>query len=242
MTKKILFILFYITTSVAASAQIGEHRNSVSIGVNGGYNLSSVSFTPTVTQKTLPGITGGIVVRYTCEKYFSTICSIQGELNFSQIGWRQDIRDMKDNPVINPASGVAEEYDRAINYIQIPLFAHLAWGREKQGFNFFINLGPQFGIYTSEKTTATYDLNNPNLPNRANPTVAQETMPVENKFDYGIAAGGGIECHIKHIGRFLAEARYYYGLGNIYGDSKRDYFGGSNHSVITIKAAYLIDL
>ena len=44
------------------------------------------------------------------------------------------------------------------------------------------------------------------------------------------------------VGRFLMEARYYYGLGNIYRDSKKDYFGSSNFSTITVKMAYLFDI
>jgi hypothetical protein len=38
------------------------------------------------------------------------------------------------------------------------------------------------------------------------------------------------------------EARYYYGLGNLYGSSKRDYFAKSNRGDIVIKAAYLFDI
>ena len=67
-------------------------------------------------------------------------------------------------------------------------------------------------------------------------------MPVENKFDYGITAGLGAEWCIPKAGRFILEARYYYGLGNIYGNSKRDYFGKSNFGNIIIKAIYLFDL
>ena len=44
------------------------------------------------------------------------------------------------------------------------------------------------------------------------------------------------------VGHFLVEGRYYYGLGNIYGDSKRDYFGSSNFGTITVKLAYLFDI
>ena len=67
-------------------------------------------------------------------------------------------------------------------------------------------------------------------------------MKVENKLDYGITAGIGAELHVKNIGRFQLEARYYYGLGNLYGDSKRDYFASSRSANITIRAAYLFDL
>ena len=36
-------------------------------------------------------------------------------------------------------------------------------------------------------------------------------MPVEKKFDYGIAAGLGAEWSIRRIGHIILEARYYYG-------------------------------
>ncbi|OYP63434.1 porin family protein [Prevotella sp. P3-122] len=227
---------------VAMTAQIGEHRNDLAIGFNGGLNMSSVSFTPKVSQAKLNGITGGLSVRYVCEKYFSTVCSLYGEINYSQMGWKEDIVDVNDMPVINTATGLPEEYSRTVNYIQVPLMAHLAWGREQKGFAFFVNLGPQFGIYMSESTKTNFDFSDRNAADRVNPVCAQDTMAVENKFDYGIAAGAGIEFSHPKVGHFLLEGRYYYGLGNIYGDSKRDYFGSSNFGTITVKLAYLFDI
>lgn len=238
------FILSFIITLIpgAMMAQIGEHRNDLAIGFNGGLNMSSVSFTPKVSQAKLNGLTGGMSVRYVCEKYFSTVCSLYGEVNYSQMGWKEDIVDINDMPVVNPATGLPEEYSRTINYIQVPLMAHLAWGRELKGFAFFVNLGPQFGIYMSESTKTNFDFANRNVADRVNPVCAQDTMAVENKFDYGIAAGAGIEFSHPKVGHFLLEGRYYYGLGNIYGDSKRDYFGSSNFGTITVKLAYLFDI
>ena len=227
---------------VAMTAQIGEHRNDLAIGFNGGLNMSSVSFTPKVSQAKLNGITGGLSLRYVCEKYFSTVCSLYGEINYSQMGWKEDIVDVNDMPVINTATGLPEEYSRTVNYIQVPLMAHLAWGREQKGFAFFVNLGPQFGIYMSESTKTNFDFSDRNAADRVNPVCAQDTMAVENKFDYGIAAGAGIEFSHPKVGHFLLEGRYYYGLGNIYGDSKRDYFGSSNFGTITVKLAYLFDI
>lgn len=227
---------------VAMTAQIGEHRNDLAIGFNGGLNMSSVSFTPKVSQAKLNGITGGLSVRYVCEKYFSTVCSLYGEINYSQMGWKEDIVDVNDMTVINTTTGLPEEYSRTVNYIQVPLMAHLAWGREQKGFAFFVNLGPQFGIYMSESTKTNFDFSDRNAADRVNPVCAQDTMAVENKFDYGIAAGAGIEFSHPKVGHFLLEGRYYYGLGNIYGDSKRDYFGSSNFGTITVKLAYLFDI
>jgi hypothetical protein len=67
-------------------------------------------------------------------------------------------------------------------------------------------------------------------------------MPVEKKIDYGITFGAGVEATFNHVGRFDLEGRFYYGLGNIYGDSKKDYFGASNHTTVYIKLSYFYDL
>lgn len=240
--KQYAATILLMITALTAEAQIGQHRNDLSIGVNGGYMLSNIGFTPKVNQKMLGGITGGVSFRYVCEKYFSTSCSVQAEVNYAQTGWKEDILNLNDEPVINPQTGMAEEYSRTISYIQIPVFAHLAWGREKQGFQFFFQAGPQFGIYLSDDVKANYDLATPNVDDRSNKNIAQETMPIENKFDYGIAAGLGMEYSHRKAGHFQIEGRYYYGLGNIYGDSKKDYFGKSNHGNIVVKLTYLIDL
>ena len=233
----VLMMLPYV-----AQAQIGQHRNTLSVGVNGGYNLTTIRFTPKVVQSMKGGINGGLTVRYTVEKYFSTIASVQAEINYSQLGWKEKIQDSNDQPVINAVTGLAEQYERTINYVQIPFMAHLAWGRENRGVNFFVNAGPQFGIYINESTKSNFEWANRNTTDRANTTVAQDTMSVENKFDYGITAGAGIEWAIPKVGRFTLEGRYYYGLGNIYGDSKRDYFASSNFGTIIIKLGYLFDI
>lgn len=231
-----------LSVPAMASAQIGKYRNVFSIGANGGAVLSNVGFDPDVSQKQHIGFTGGFSWRYTSEKYFSTICSIAGEVNVASIGWKEDILDINDAPVIN-SNGLAEEYSRTLTYIQIPVFAHLAWGKEQNGFNFFIQAGPQIGFLLGEKTSKNYDTPNLNADGgRSNTIVEQESMDVQHKFDYGIAAGAGLEYSNKHIGHVLLEGRYYYGLGNIYGSSKRDYFSKSNFGNIVVKATWLVDL
>ena len=241
--KKIIFALSVLFFSFSpAGAQIGEHRDEFAVGVNGGYMLSSIGFTPTVPQKMLGGMTGGVTFRYTTEKYFNSICALVAEVNYAQMGWKEDILTIKDEPVINRVTGLAEEYERHINYVQVPLMARLGWGRERRGFQFFFQVGPQVGFFLNESTKCNYDFANRNMVDRASPIVAQETMPVENKFDYGIAGGLGMEYSNPVLGHFLLEARYYFGLGNIYGNTKRDYFAKSNQSNIVIKASYLFDL
>jgi len=242
MMRKVLTMALLAVVTMTSQAQIGQHRNDMGVGVNGGYVLSNVGFNPKVNQKMYGGMTGGVSFRYVCEKYFSTICAVQAEVNYAKIGWKEDILDINNAPVINPVTGVAEQYSRTINYIQIPIFAHLGWGREQKGFQFFFQAGPQIGVYLSESTDMNFNFDERNTTDRVNNTVAQDTMAVENKFDYGIAAGLGLEYSHPKFGHLQLEARYYYGLGNIYGDSKKDYFGKSNFGNIVIKLTYLFDI
>ncbi len=239
--KRILPLCMFLCLSVSAFAQVGEHRSDFSVGVNGGYALSNVGFVPKVPQDLHGGLTGGLSFRYVCEKYFNTICSVYGEVNYAQLGWKESILDSHDQPVVNDVTGEVERYSRTINYIQVPVFAHLAWGKERKGFQFFVQAGPQFGFYLDESTSTNFDLDQRSR-NRVSSVIAQDTMAVEHKFEYGIAVGAGMECSIPKVGHFLLEGRYYYGLGNIYGDTKRDYFAKSNLGAIIIKMSYLFDI
>ncbi|MBR5929085.1 MAG: PorT family protein [Prevotella sp.] len=227
---------------MASMAQVGEYRNDLAIGFNGGYMLSNVGFTPKVTQTFHGGLTGGLSFRYVCEKYFNSICSIYAEFNYAQMGWKEDILDREDQPVINEETQIKEEFSRTLNYVQLPIFARLGWGKEQRGFQFFFQAGPQVGYYLGDKVTKNFDLDKRNWAKRANDEVHQDTMAVENKLDYGIAAGIGMEYSLPKAGHLMLDLRYYYGLGNIYKDTKRDYFGKSNNSSIILKLTYLFDL
>ena len=237
-------------------AQIGEYRNELAIGVNGGVSMSSVSFLPEVPQGQLIGPTVGLTVRYTGEKYFNSICTVVAEVNYARMGWKERIWDGDDQPVINQATGLAEDYQRQLGYLQVPFFARLGWGRERRGLQGYFQVGPQVAYMLSEKTKANFDLDHPNyygrISNISGPDIEVDGtvyhysnmyhMAVENKFDYGIAAGAGLELSVPRVGHFLVEGRFYYGLGNIYGNTKRDYFAKSNFQNIVIKASYLFDV
>jgi hypothetical protein len=226
-------------------AQVGEYRTDFAVGVNGGYMMSNIGFMPEVPQKMLGGLTGGLTMRYTCEKYFKSICAIVAEVNLAQTGWKEDIMDADRQPVyyaddaqqLNPLS-----YERKMTYVQIPLMARMGWGRERKGFQFFFQVGPQIGLFMSEKTSTNVVMGKGTANQRSSQVVAQDSMAVEKTFDYGIAAGLGLEFSHRKLGHFLIEGRYYYGLGDIYGNSKSDYFGRSNFGQIVIKATYLFDL
>ena len=250
---RMILLMSMALWAVMAKAQVGEYRNDLAIGVNGGYVMSNIAFVPKVPQSMLGGITGGFTARYTCEKYFSSICAVTAEINFAEIGWNEKIWDMNDQPVpLHTDLSQNLTYKRKMTYVQVPLLARLGWGRERNGFQAFIHLGPQIGFFLNESTDTNFDVSqvgfNPSVAGyeyynlRASHVVAQDTMAVENKFDYGIAVGAGLEFSNRHFGHFMIEGRYYYGLGNIYGNTKRDYFSRSNFGNIVVKCTYLFDI
>lgn len=246
--KRVLcFLIFAGAFLPMAFAQIGEYRSEFALGVNGGYVLSNVGFMPEVPQDMHSGMTGGLSLRYTSEKYFSSICAIVAEVNYAKVGWREKILTPNDQPVINKVTGLPEKYERDLTYIQVPVFARMGWGRERKGFQVFVQAGPQVGFLLSDKTRTNFPWESrtpvyEDGSGRTSSVVAQDTMSVERKVDYGIAAGLGLEFSHRKLGHFLLEGRYYYGLGDIYGNSKKDYFGRSNLNNIVIKLTYLFDI
>ena len=217
-------LLLLLASAGRANAQVGEQRHNFALGLNGGINLNSVSFSPTVRQSNLMGITGGLTARYISERYFKMICGAQIEVNFSQHGWDEYYQDYPDL-----------QYTRKMNYVEIPLLAHLAFGKEKRGLQFFIHAGPQIGFFLSDSYTQSGPWED------YSSVVVEQHKKVDNKFDYGIAAGLGVELKTG-AGNFLLEGRYYYALADFYSSTKKDYFSRSAHGVITAKLTYLFDL
>lgn len=229
MMKRILAILFTIAFIATASAQVGDPRNTLSIGVSGGMGTSRVSFVPSIKQTLSLGPTFGVSIRHISEKYFFLICGTQLECNMASRGWTEMIED-----------GSGNEYTRIINYVEVPFLAHLGFGREYRGVQGHINLGPQVSYLLSEKEI--YGGQTPwDITNRPNNVTEQYGKDVENKLDYGITASVGLELRTG-IGNFGVEGRYYFGLGNIYGITKRDYFARCANSTISVRATYSITL
>ena len=221
--RGILTAAFLVFTMVGASAQVGDLQHNFSVGVNAGVNLNSAQFTPTVRQNQLPGIVFGLSGRYISEIYFGMKCGVRMEINFSQHGWKEFVENFDDL-----------HFQRKTNYIDVPFLAHLAFGKK---FQFFIDGGPQIGFYLSDSSKIDGD-----WESMSGVVVAQHDMEVEHKFDYGITGGIGFELKTKKAGNFLLEGRYYYALSDFFGNEKKDYFGRSANTTLSIKLSYLFDL
>ena len=224
-----LLLLFAMMLSAPLYAQVGEHRNDLTIGLTGGYLLNRTTFNPTIKKVFKGGETFGVTARYTCEKYFAAICALQVELNYANMGWKEDI-----DPELS-----SDTYYRDMRYLQMPIFARLSWGREYNGFLFGFLIGPQLGYCFNE--TEHYSDPWVGKP-RPNNVTQQYGKAVERRFEYGITGGVSFEIGTKRAGRFMLEGRYFYGLSDIFNNSKKDPFGRSANGAIIIKAGYLYDV
>lgn len=198
-----------------------------SIGGHGGMTMSKIAFTPGVEQSMVQGMTMGFRVRYAEEKLFGLI----GELNITQRGWKQTFDD------------TPFDYSRTLTYIELPVFTHIFFGGKK--FKGFVNLGPSVSYLLSDNISANFDYENPGTVEGfpiENRYVDQMKMPIKNKFDYGIAAGAGIEFILKGRHSLTLEGRYYYGLGNIFSAKKKDKFSASRCNTIEVAVGYLFQL
>lgn len=229
-------LILSMATAIPLTAQVGEARHDFAVGFNGGMAMNTVSFDPTIRQSMHSGPTFGLTMRYTCEKYFTMVCAIQVEVNYAKLGWKENITDYNDQPL-------PDRYQRHHHYIQVPVLARLGWGREERGMMGYLVAGPQIGYCFSETTEQSeeWTLTSTGVPNRPNNMYAQYSMPLERKLDYGITAGIGGELNTK-AGHFMLEGRYYYGLSDLFGNSKKDTFARSANGAIVAKLTYLFSI
>lgn len=137
---------------------------------------------------------------------------LQMELIYDEKGWEEN----------------TIAYQRQLDYISFPFLTHISLG--KRSTKFFINIGPQVSYLWQEKalTSAAVDDD-------------KQYKPIENKFDYGIVGAIGTEFRTK-IGVYQLEVRYYYGIGNLYGNMATDYFNQSSNQTISAHFAILFGL
>ena len=228
MIKRSLVYLICITAFARTGVQAqNTFRHEWTLGGSAGVSFPSVSLRPKIIQGTWAGYNGGLTVRWITEKNLG----LQLEVNLSQKGWKEDIKMMDEQGSLSMPNPY---YNRIMNYIDIPLYTHIYFGSDKA--RFFVNLGPQAGFFVYE--TTDQNLNGERIPNRPN---EQHTMPVENKFEWGLGGGPGMEFR-SGIGYFLLEGRYFYALSDFYGTRRGDAFSKASNQVISVKITYLIPL
>ncbi|MEG1615679.1 MAG: porin family protein [Bacteroidales bacterium] len=217
MTLQKIFLTLCISCTPFLGFAQKPYPKEHSFGITGGVNLSRMSFTPTVLQDYKMGQTMGITWRYVEEKYFG----IQAELLYTSKGWKERFDD---NPALY--------YERTLNYIELPVLSHIFFGNHR--IKGFVNLGPKFGYYLSDSQKS-------NIPKGSDEDIPAHNLAVSSKVDYGITGGAGMELRFgKHS--FLVEGRYYFGLGDIFPNKKKDDYDASANQTISVAATYLFHL
>jgi hypothetical protein len=222
--KRFFFsFLLLIAAAGALQAQSKSFTPEWCIGVNGGATLSRMGFLPSVPQTMLVQGVGGLTVRYVSEKN----CGIQAELNYSLRGWKE-APDTLTNP---------HRYSRSVAYLELPILTHFYFDVAKRA-RVAINLGPQISYALAERVLEREIV----LPEGAAavppPLYYADNYRVQRPFDYGITGGLGLEIRTG-IGHFVLEGRYYYGLSDVFNNTRSDVFQSSHNQVVNIKLSYL---
>ena len=224
--RRLALLLTLLLPSLLAMSQT-HYEGTIAVGGKGGVSLSRVNFNPTVQQLFLPGATAGVMFRYIEERNFG----ILAELNLTQRGWKENFEESD------------YKYSHQFTYLELPIMTHICFGnRRVKGF---FNLGPEINVMLGDgiKSNFTYT-DAENLDYFINDTrhIEQMTMQVNNKLDYGICAGAGMEVNLNPKHSLLLEGRFYYGLTDVFPNHKTDMFSSSNSMSITVTLGYFYRL
>ena len=134
MRHILVILLVFISSTLFSQARLDQPE--IYIGTSHGAIGSMVMFKPSVSQSYLLGYNGGLIFRYISEKNVG----MQAELNYSQRGWSES----------------DSNYERQLNYIELPFLTHIYFGNKTR---FFFNIGPKVSYLISEKVLVDNTLN-----------------------------------------------------------------------------------
>lgn len=219
--KKFLAIAIILLSSIQTFAQT-HYSSNVAIGGKAGIDISRIFFNPSVKQGWPVNPTMGFMFRYIEENHFGLIA----EFNWVRRGWADNFE------------GLPFRYRKNLDYLEIPVLAHIYFGGQTR---FFFNSGPQIGFRIAESTSSNFNpadiASIPDFPNQ-NRRNDQFFEKVSQKVDFGISAGLGCEYNINPQNAVNFEARYYFGLGNIFPAGRQDTFRASNSMYIALTFGY----
>lgn len=218
--RRYILLAILILTGTVLMAQPRLDKPEIFLGAHGGVKASTMLFSPSVKQLDIlhspltPN--GGLVFRYAEHK----VCALQVECNYMQNGWAEVYGTEASNQTI---------YTRKLHYIQVPFLMHLGFGRK--GFRGFFNLGPQIGFCVADQSywSNTNALQQNQL----------QHQPIDNKFDWGAAAGLGCYYKSQKAGVFQLEARFHFSLGGAFDVGQLEHFKMANPMGISLNLGYL---
>jgi hypothetical protein len=223
--KRIAFILVAMM-ALLATAQT-PYEGTIAVGGKAGASFSRINFNPSVQQMMLPGMTAGVMFRYVEEKHFGLVA----ELNMTQRGWKENFEESDYN------------YCHRFTYLELPIMTHIFFGNQR--IKGFFNLGPEINVMLGDGIKSNFAYQDAaDMDYFINDTrrIEQMTMKINNRLDYGICGGAGMELNLNAKHSLLLEGRFYYGLTDIFSSHKTDTFSSSNSMTVTVTLGYFYRL
>lgn len=212
----VIFAIFLLIGALPAAAQRYFYEPEFALGVRAGGTASFVSFSPSVSHSMLYGAQAGLAFRYISDRHFG----IQLEANYTQRGWKEK------------SDVYLYRYSRRLDYIEIPFMSHIFFG--KKYFRWFFNLGPEISFRVGDHVTSE-NLTEDKLRPR-------HTDKFKSIFDYGIVVGTGFEFQTRRAGIYQLEARYSFGLGDLYKNSSDAPYSRSSNQNISLCLGILFNI
>lgn len=213
--KKTWIVLSAIVLFISNIKAQESFQSSTSFGINSGVNLSRGSFNPSIKQNLYIANSTGFIFRHVSEPHIG----LQVEVNIGQKGWIEN-RDTVGN------------YTRRLQVIDIPAMAVFILGKKK--LRLAIAIGPYITYRRKEKETFGF----------TDTTYFRDyySKPLENKWEFGITGGLGIEVHTR-IGIFALRGSFSHGLTNLFPLNVPEfYYEDSRLQVVHAGVFYMISL
>ena len=105
----------------------------------------------------------------------------------------------------------------------------------------FFNLGPELNVMLGDGISSNFAYNEAESLQYFHENtrhIEQLSMKVNNRFDYGICGGAGMEVNLNTKHSLLLEGRFYYGLADVFPNHKTDIFSSSNSMSIMVTLGY----
>lgn len=217
-TKVACLVLLFLSLNFTVKAQERIPRE-IHLGVVGGSNISAYTFHPIIPQRYTGSYTFGVAARYIEEQYFG----LQAELLLTERGFADQWEPNEEDWL----------FERKLLYVELPVMAHVYFNLGKRN-QVAIDLGPKLAWFVSDRTNSNLPENYGQSGTSMGNQYMHHELPIEKKFDYGLQFGLGYEFKISKILSAQLTGRYYFGLGNLWADSKADYFEQSSNNSFQI--------
>jgi hypothetical protein len=175
-----------------------RHGAGVSFIIVPNVQLTTPANSPRPNLSTMQGYTGGLSVQYYAQPNFS----LQFGINYTEKGWEQHFLDTIGNEIRVTDSLF---FRQQLNYIDVPIMAHGYVGQ--RNVRVYLEAGFFLSYLLSHSSEREASITNEQIAYRY-----QEGR--DNRFNVGIAAGGGFEV-VTAIGMFQLGGRYSLGFTSV---------------------------